>query len=218
MRTPLLPVGLLLAVIVAAGCPDAPPTPPVPPPPGGDGLEAMAQSAQGKLLWKRGVPLSRGLATALFVPVDEACRELGRFDCVQTAHQVPLGGNDAFVRGQYTPLLEPGATTAVAFDRLAMSVCVVAVDRDRARPAPVLFRGHTLSDEPLDPASEDAREGALFLGRSLYEQLHARAPRDAELELLLELLTDDEGAGVSGRDFAVLACFAVASTTETLFY
>jgi len=211
-----------LLLLLLAGCPappaPAPPPPPAPPGPVDDDLAAMARSTRGALVWKRGPALANSLSAALVVPVEDLCRELGRFDCVGLAHQVPLGGNDAFVKGQYQPLVEPGATTAVAFDRLALSACSVAVELDRGRPAGFIFRGHALDDVPLDPSDPAVQEGARFVGTELYRRLHGREPREAEQQALLELLTDDEGAGVSGLDFAKLACFAVASTTETLFY
>jgi hypothetical protein len=209
----------LLTIASLAGCPSSSPPPtPATPIVDDDGLSTMAVSTRGALLWQRGPALARGLSQALLVPVEDLCRELGRFDCVDFAHQVPLGGNDAFVKGQYEPLLEPGATTAVAFDRLALSACSVAVELERTRVGAFIFRGHALTDEPLDPSATDTIEGARFLGTELYRRLHAREPREAELVELNALLTDDEGRGISGLDFAKLSCFAVASTTETLFF
>jgi len=211
---------LVCVMAVAVGCPPSPsPSPPAPlAPVDDDGLSAMAVSTRGALVWKRGPALARGLSQALLVPVEDLCRELGRFDCVDFAHQVPLGGNDAFVKGQYEPLLEPGATSAVAFDRLALSACSVAVELDRVRAGAFIFRGHALTTDPMAPDDADTIEGARFLGTELYRRLHGREPREAELVALLGLLTDDEGRGTSGLDFARLACFAVASTTETLFF
>lgn len=210
---------LLLALAGCSASPSpAPQGPPAPPGPVDDDLAAMARSTRGALVWKRGPALANGLSAALVVPVEDLCRELGRFDCVGLAHQVPLGGNDAFVKGQYQPLIEPGATTAVAFDRLALSACSVAVELDRGRPAGFIFRGHALDDVPLNPSDPAVQEGARFVGAELYRRLHGREPRAPEQDALLELLTDDEGRGTSGLDFAKLACFAVASTTETLFY
>lgn len=211
----------VIALLGVLGCPDtvtpAPPAPPAPPV-DDDGLATMAPSTRGALVWKRGPALANGLAEALLVPTAELCNELGRFNCVDVAHQVPLGGNDPFVKGQYQPLSEPGATSAVAFDRLVLSACGAAVEFDRDRPASFIFRGHALDDVPLDPSSESAKEGARFVGAELYRRLHGREARAAELATLEQLLTDDEGRGVSGLDFAKLACFTVASTTETLFY
>jgi hypothetical protein len=46
----------------------------------------------------------------------------------------------------------------------------------------------------------------------------AREPLESELAAIETLIVDDNGAPVSGIDFAKMACFAVASTTENLFY
>jgi len=220
MRLAALCLVTLLTALAACPSPSPapPPPPPAPPPVVDDGLATMAPSTKNALVWQRGTVLKRGLAKALFVPEEDLCKELDRFDCADTAHQVPLGGNDAFVKGQYEPLKAPGATTAIAFDRLALSACATAVSLESGRPAPFLFRGHALTDDRLDPSSTEAIEGARFLAVELYKRLHARAPRDAEVNELLTLLTDDEGQGISGRDYAVLSCFAVAATTETLFF
>ncbi len=219
-HAPVVALAIAVAVFVV-GCPTvpAPPAPPPAPPVVDDGLSAMATSTRGALIWKRNTVLARGLAEALLVPEGDLCRELDRFDCAKEAHQVPLGGNDAFVKGQYQPLAAPSATSAVAFDRLVLSACSVAVDIDRERPASFIFRGHDLNDEPLKANDADVIDGARFVGTELYRRLHGREPRDEELNTLLALLKDDDGAGaISGNDFAKLACFAVASTTETLFY
>jgi hypothetical protein len=222
MRTttpPTTTMALWLLLAFLCGCPTQAPSRSQEPEAASDNtLADMARSTRGALVWKRGPALANGLSEALIVPVSDLCRELGRFDCVEFAHQVPLGGNDPFEKGQYQPLIEPGATTAVAFDRLALSACSVAVEYDRARPASFIFRGHPLDDVPLDPSDAATQEGARFVGQELYRRLHGREPRDAELQSLLLLLTDDEGRGTSGRDFAKLACFAVASTTETILY
>ncbi len=206
----------LALTLFAAGCP-ADPVPPTPPAVD-DGVGAMAPSSRGKLLWKRGPALARGLADALVMPVEDVCQELGRLDCFGDAHQVPLGGNDAFVRGQYEPLAQPGSTTSVAFDRVVLAACSQAVEFDLARPTTIVFRGHALTDTPLDPSSDDVIEGVHVLGQTLTQRLHGRDAQISELAALEELLTDDEGRGVSGKDFAKLACFAVAATSETLFY
>ncbi len=211
---------LVLSLLTLVGCPETPPGPPTPPPPPvvDDGLETMAQSTRNALVWKRNTVLSRALAAALLVPEEDLCNELGRFNCARFAHIVPLGGNDAFGKGQHEPLAEPGATTAVSFDRFALSACSVAVEIDRGRPAPFLFRGVSLSDAPLNLNDAETELGARALTTELYARLHARAPRAPEIDAVVEMLTDDDGAAISGRDFAKLACFAIASTTETLFY
>jgi hypothetical protein len=180
-------------------------------------LDGLATSTKNDLLWKRARALQNGLAQALAIPPEDVCNEFGRYACVDLVHQVPLGGNDPFAQGLYEPLRTPSTTTALSFDRVVLAACSAAVEIDAARPAPVVFRGHALTTEPLVDAA-DARVGARFLGTTLVQRLHGREPQSTELAALEELIVDDDGAPVSGRDFAKLACFAVASTTENLFY
>jgi hypothetical protein len=213
MRALLLPLAFTLVACSGGLAPAPSPTPTAP----ADALDGIATSTKNDLLWKRAQALENGLAQALAIPPEDVCRELGRYSCTGLVHQVPLGGNDPFAQGLYEPLRTPSTTTALSFDRVVLSACSAAVAIDAARPAPVVFRGHALTDDPLVDTA-DAKVGARFLGTTLFQRLHAREPRAAELDALEELIVDDDGAPVSGRDFARLACFAVAATTETLFY
>jgi hypothetical protein len=180
-------------------------------------LASLAQSTKNDLLWKRARALQNGLASALALPANDVCAELGRSSCIDLVHQGPLGGNDPFAQGLYEPLRTPSWTTSLSFDRVVLAACSNAVELDAARPAPIVFRGHALTDEPLTDTA-DAKVGARFLGTTLVQRVHGREPEAAELETLEELIVDDDGNPVSGRTFAKLACFAVAATTENLFY
>jgi|GEM_PF-929738 len=214
-RAPLTALlSTLFSVLVA--CIEAP-APPPGPPVIDDPLAGIAASTKNELLWRRARAVQTGLAQALAIPAEDVCRELDRYSCVDLVHQVQLGGNEPFAQGLYEPLRAPSTTTALSFDRVALSACSAAVEIDAERPAPVIFRGHPLTDEPLRDSDDDA-VGARLLGATLVQRLHAREPQPRELDALLPLLVDDDGAPVSGRTFAKLACFAVASTTESLFY
>jgi hypothetical protein len=209
----------VLAMLVAAtalGCSGSLLSPEPPEVPGGP-LDGVASSTKNELLWKRARALQNSLAQALSIPAEDVCNELDRFSCIDGVHQVALGGNDPFEQGQYEPLRAPSTTTALTFDRVVLSACSAAVELDAARPAPVVFRGHALTDDPLTDL-DDAAIGADLLGTTLVQRVHGREPLAAELSVLRELLVDDDGVPVSGRTFAKLACFAVASTTENLFY
>lgn len=218
MNKPFAPLALVavLALLSPAGCTDPPSPSPSEKAPG-DPLANLATSTKNDVLWKRARALNNGLAQALAIPPEDVCNELDRYSCVDLVHQVSLGGNDPFAQGLYEPLRAPSTTTALSFERVVLSACSAAVEIDAARPAPVVFRGHALSDDPLTYAN-DAAIGADLLGTTLVQRIHGREPVVAELTALRELLVDDDGAPVSGRTFAKLACFAVASTTENLFY
>ncbi len=214
MRTSLA----CFALLAGLGCSNPPSPAPLPDgEPVADPLAGVASSTRNDLLWKRARALENGLAQALAIPVEDVCSELDRYSCTGLVHQVSLGGNDPFAQGLYEPLRVPSTTTALSFDRVVLAACSAAVDIDAARPAAVVFRGHALTDIPLTDAA-DAAIGADLLGTTLVQRIHGREPASAELAALRALLVDDDGAPVSGRDFAKLACFAVASTTENLFY
>jgi hypothetical protein len=211
-----LAIGALLA-LAACSNPSSPAPAPKDPAPAVDPLDGVAASTKNELLWKRARAVESGLAQALAIPVEDVCNELDRYSCIGLVHQVPLGGNDPFAQGLYEPLRAPSTTTALSFDRVVLAACSAAVEIDAARPAPIVFRGHPLTDAPLTDAA-DAVIGADLLGTTLVRRVHGREPEAGELTALHELLVDDDGAPVSGRTFAKLACFAVASTTENLFY
>lgn len=209
---------LLVPVVLAAlaGCP-ASDKPPPNPAPGDTPLAEQAQSTKNALVWKRAVALRNSLAQALFIDADDICDELGRYSCIDLVHQVPLGGNDPIDLSLYEPLQTPGTTTALSFDRLVLSACSKAVDYDAARAAPIVFRGHALTADPLTDTA-DAKFGARFFAKEFYARVLARVPLESELAAIETLIVDDNGAPVSGIDFAKTACFAIASTTENLFY
>jgi hypothetical protein len=201
---------LVVLALVACSAP-----PPQPEPPGPD--DGIAASTKNDLLWRRARAVQNGLAQAIALPPEDVCQELGRFSCVDLVHQVPLGGNEPFAQGLYEPLRAPSTTTALSFDRVVLAACSAAVELDAARAAPIVFRGHALTDDPLVDA-DDAAVGARALGTTLFSRLLGREAQPPELNALQDLLVDDDGTPVSGRTFAKLACFAVASTTENLFY
>lgn len=212
LRSLLVP----LTLAALAGCPTSDkPTPTTPP--GEAPLSEQAQSTKNALVWKRAIALRNSLAQALFLDPSDICDELGKYSCIELVHQVPLGGNDPINQSLYEPLQSPGTTTALSFDRLVLSACSKAVDYDAGRPAPVVFRGHELTTAPLTDTA-DAKVGARFFAKEFYPRVLAREPLESELLAIETLIVDDNGAPVSGLDFAKMACFAVASTTENLFY
>jgi hypothetical protein len=174
-------------------------------------------SARPDLQWKRFAALEADLSAALELPPEELCIELGRESCIREAHLVPLGGNSPFKTGMLEPSTEPLATTPFAVDRIVLSACSERVKRDReAGPS----EARVFSQFALDgdaPAPDDA--AAAELATSLYRRLLARDPAEHELPLVTALATDAEGGRpVAAADFAVLACYAIGTTTEFLFF
>jgi hypothetical protein len=204
----------VLSVLAATGCPTPPSGPgnpddvdagvDEPPPP-------FAQSTKNRLAWKRQRAVEVDLLNALQLDKSQLCNELGLYSCADFVHLVPLGGNDPFVRSQYEPLPVPTVTTPIALDRMALSACGARADADRQGDA-VVF-----TDLDLNAPSVDATAAAATL-ENLSRRLLSRSLTDKEVSELQGLTVDDDGAAVSARDFAVLACFSLATLSEAHFY
>lgn len=170
-----------------------------------------AASARNHLVWKRYHAVEQDLSRALELSPDELCTELGRFRCIDEVHLAGLGGHEPFEQGLYEPLGEPLVTTSLALERVALSACGTRVQRDRTDP--VVFTALAL-DEPAPAANSEAFTQTV---QTLYRRLLSRDPLDSEQRALADLLVDDEGEPLSSAEFAHLACFAVATTTEFSF-
>lgn len=197
-------LGASLAVVVGVGvggCKDQ----------ADDGLQ-VASSSRNHLVWKRYHATEQDLSLALELAPEELCVELGRFDCVNKVHLTSLGGHEPFGQGLYEPPKEPLVTTPLALDRVALSACGARVERDRQ--SPVVFTALEL-DQPA-PASDS--EAFTRTVDALYRRLLGRDPLETEYERLAELLVDDDGEPIGAAEFAHLACFAVATTSEFSFF
>jgi outer membrane murein-binding lipoprotein Lpp len=176
---------------------------------------ALEVSRDPDVQWKRAAAVERDLMRALELSSEQLCREVGVAPCVSQVHLVALGGHDPYGLGLYESLAAPLATTPIALDRVVLSGCAARADLDRdAGNAAVVFTGFDLA--AVTPAGDDPRVAAMVT--ELYHRLLAREPLVAEIETLGELTIDDAGEPIGGRDFAVLACYAIATTTEFLFF
>lgn len=172
-------------------------------------------AAPSDLQWKRYAAFESDLARALALPREELCRELGSEPCIRKVHLVPLGGNEPLFTGMYEPSAEPLATTPTVVDRVVLTACSNRVARDRAVGADALV----FAAFPLDgaaPRPDDASARALVA--ALFRRLLARDPTDSELEVIAALAADRDGQPVSAAEFAKLACFAIGTSAEFLFF
>jgi hypothetical protein len=208
---------LCSAAAIVAACSD-----------GGKGVKTVADageapdpgyriSARPDLQWKRFAALEADLSAALELPPEALCVELGRESCIREAHLVPLGGNNPFKTGMLEPSSEPLATTPFAIDRIVLSACGERVRRDREAGQ---SDARVFSQFPLEgdaPAPGDAATTQLV--SSLFRRLLARDPAEHEVPLIAALAADSEGGqAIAAADFAVLACYAIGTTTEFLFF
>ena len=167
--------------------------------------------ASPQLLWKRGEVFVNDLARALDLSREQLCNELDVVPCADV-HRISLGGHDAVELGVFAPMDDPLATTPAVVDRMVIGACANAVERDR-QASPVIF-----TQIDLDAPTERESDGAAALVTDLYRRFHGRDPLMEELVITLELALDDAGEPVEGGLFATLACYAVGTTTEFVFY
>lgn len=168
----------------------------------------------GTVSFKRGRRLGNDMAQALAISEQDLCRELGQFDCVDFVHRVALGDPEPYTAGMYEPLQNTTTSTTLVVERIAMSGCAQRVDADLAAPmTAVIFQG--ISTGTLDPNAPEVDAATI----RLYQRALLRDPSDTELGIVRDFYpevaaTSDDPA----RDWAVLACFSVLTSTEFLFY
>jgi hypothetical protein len=172
--------------------------------------DELTKSTRARLLWKRNVALEKDIARALELAPDEVCNELGAASCTREVHHVALGGAAPFSLGLHKALPAPMLSTAVVVDRVVLSACSNRVAEDVEGPA-VVFTAIDLRDERAPAAGDEAFEQTVA---ALYRRFLSRDPTDEEVSVLGELALEP----MTAREFAVLACYAVGSTTEFLFY
>jgi hypothetical protein len=200
---------LLLAAGPAACSKDDPAPAPAP---SGD----YKTSTKNDLQWKRYAALEADLVRGLELDAEAVCTELGRASCINGVHLVPLGGNDPIETNMLQPSGEPLATTPSVVDRVLLSACGsrVALDAGGGQLSAVVFRELDLAGPA--PARTDRAVSATVV--ELYRRLLARDPNAREVELVSALAEDGEGKPVRAAEFATVACFAIGSTTEFLFF
>ncbi len=173
-----------------------------------------AKSTHNRVKFKGGERFVSDLAAALDLPKGELCKELGVYDCEAAVHKIALGGIEPYRQTVYQPVHDRSMSSVNAVDRMALSACDARAGRDFASPATaVLFKDITGGA----PATATAIEA---VSKRLYQRL---LRRDATPEELAHLSSFHEelkaAAGAEAeRRFAALACFAVATTEEALFY
>ena len=170
----------------------------------------LTKSTRARLLWKRNVTLEQDIVRALELQPDEVCNELGTASCTREVHHVALGGAAPFTLGLHKALPAPMLSTAVVVDRVILSACSNRVAKDALGPA-VVFTALDLSDERAPAAGDEAFDATVT---ALYRRFLARDPTVEEVTVLGDLVAEP----MTAQEFAILACYAVGSTTEFLFY
>lgn len=167
-------------------------------------ITAVVASKDPRLKFKGGRRLGIALGRALGLEPNELCRELGEFDCIEDAHRIALGGVEPYQLRFNRPLRTLPVTSLMAVERVVLSACTTAIGRDAS------FEGRSpdTNKEELRPVVE-----------SFYRRLLQREVEAIEAKALLDFF-DEVRAGSADpvRDWAVLACFAIGTSVEALFY
>jgi hypothetical protein len=177
-----------------------------------DGETETNPSARADLRLKRWRQVALDLEGALALPPEEICRETGLYDCA-VFHAVAMGGISVD-NGVFEHSNELSATTGLALERMAMQACYnrMVLDASGEEGAPVVFSHVDLASDALSAGEAEAQIAELT------RRLLARDPLPAELEALTGLHDDAVAEGGGNADWAVLTCFALATSTEALTY
>ena len=177
--------------------------------------EPVLASRQARVKYKSGARYASDLAAALDLPRDAICRELGLYDCVDEVHRIVLGGVEPYTLGVREPLPSIPVTAPIAQDRVALAACTERIERDLAASKPV-FLTKVDVDAPT-PAQLEAT------ARRFYDRILRREATPYEVSALGQFhstVTDapGESGATATRDWAILSCFMVATTLESIFY
>jgi hypothetical protein len=173
-------------------------------------------SAKATVKFKSKDRLLKDFQNALSLSDAELCMEVGTIKCGDV-HSVALAGTDAYDAGVYEPLAESAATTAIAVDRIGLSACQTRAHLDfKDLGSAVIFK-LDVTGSKLDDVNDAKVEGVIT---DLYNRIHLREAKLAEVAHLRQLYTDIEYAGstAAAKDRASLSCYAVITTMESVFY
>jgi hypothetical protein len=226
VRPDFLRMLLLSSACVLSACPAPSPSPSEPdagtPPPADAGTGStgdVTPSSRNSLRIMNPEQLTAHFSAALSLPPEQLCNELGRYACTTNVHTVVLNGVDPYVVGLFEPLKTTGATTPNVIDRVALAACARRVSLDVTTPGEaVLFKGLELDAQ----GRLVSREGAPVRDAitSLYQRTLLRDPSETEVGALSQLAAQIEASGsqTPGRDWMTMACFAVLSSAESIFF
>lgn len=174
----------------------------------------VARSDKALVRFKRDLRLRNDFAQALGLDGDSLCAELGQYDCIGEVHGVALGGLRPYDLGINEHPRETGVTAPLVVERVALAACGERVQRDLDGEG--LIYQLTIADGALTDAHAPEISAAIT---TLYRRALQRDPKASELvhhtSFYDAVETESE---TPARDWAVLTCFAVLTSTESLFY
>lgn len=175
-----------------------------------------AVSLDPKIKFKDGDRFLGDLSSALEIPRDSICKELGQYDCFKDAFRIVLGGVEAENLGVNVPLEEEALTAPIAVDRLALHACVNRVKLDLTDPKHAVL----LRNAPKGKASSGWLKSTTA---NIYDRILNRTPTAFETAQMSRFygevaVKDGKPNPDANKDWVTLTCFATASSTENIFY
>jgi hypothetical protein len=187
---------------------------------GSDGGEILfPQSGKATIKFKHVDRLRNDFAQALGLDPAKLCKEFGQYSCTDLVHTIALGGVEPYVLGIRDPFPLTTITTPMAVERVAFAGCAQRVAQDLGDPVSALiFKGLTVGNDGAFPDIDAPQIQAAI--DALYQRTMLRNAQQSEVEHLKQLYRDVLATNEPGpaRDWAILACFSVLTTMESLFY
>jgi hypothetical protein len=173
-------------------------------------------SLDPKIKFKDGERYLGDLSSALEIPRDSICKELGQYDCFRDAFRIVLGGVEAENLGVNVPLEEEALTAPIALDRVAMHVCINRVKLDLDDPKHAVL----LKNAPKGKAGKGWLKSTTA---NMYDRILNRAPtasETAQVTAFYDVVSTQDGKPNpnAAKDWVTLSCFATASSTENIYY
>jgi hypothetical protein len=174
-------------------------------------------SLDPKIKFKDGDRYLGDLSSALEIPRESICKELGQYDCFRDAFRIVLGGVEAENLGVNVPLEEEALTAPIALDRVAMHVCVNRVKLDMDDPK------HAILLRQMPKGGKPSKGWLKSTTANMYDRILNREPTASETAQVVafydKVATDGGKANPNAaKDWVTLSCFATASSTENIFY
>ena len=173
------------------------------------GTPTQAPSTRPRVKFKTAERYGADLSAALELPRASLCTELDDFDCIDV-HRVALGEVDAFGLRLFEPLESTPLSAPIAIDRIGLSACGQRAQIDFEAPANAV----TFAEVVQGDASEANRQAVVA---RLYRRLLLRDATDREVAVVASMF-DELPAQDQLQTWAQMACFAIATSTEALFY
>jgi hypothetical protein len=219
-RSPGVLIVTFSFLTVASACKgeskDGAPSDPVPTVP----TEQVAASRLARVKYKSGARYANDLAAALDLPREAVCRELGRYDCVDEVHRIVLGGVEPYTLGVREPLPSLGVTAPIAQDRVALAACTERIERDLVASEPVFLTAVDVGAPTLEQLETTARRfyDRILLREATPDEVSALARFHSAVTHSIVTNEPGESGATATRDWAILSCFMVATTLESIFF